>query len=316
MSALAFTSALGCIAVLYTGCFIVCRCLDGSYRVGADTAAAAAAAAAKPVGRFLASLPDGLQPAFSRSSRWRMDAKALILMSNLGLAYIAHYNAPTFYRALDQPSTERFGQVCAMAFGILSLLYLVIMLMGYFTFGDVTVGNILRNYAESDPLAILGRVATFASILFGFPLAMLGLKDSLISLLHLPRRLIQPMTLGLLVVIATIAILVSDIGLIVGVSGALLGASIVYVFPSLIYIAARKLDLPSARGGAAPSAAAIEQATATNTALAAAAGEEAAAEVLEPPDGQLGSLEEALVFLLVPFGIFLGVLGVYMTLAG
>ena len=31
----------------------------------------------------------------------------------------------------------------------------------------------------------LGRVATFASILFGFPLAMLGLKDSLISLLHL-----------------------------------------------------------------------------------------------------------------------------------
>ena len=134
---------------------------------------------------------------------------------------IAHYNAPTFYRALERPSTKRFGEVCAYAFGILSMLYLTIMLMGHrcdakrialkargsqsaapclllitrgslrayrsscsscssiascplpprtshrSTFGDVTASNILKNYAERDSLAVVGRFATFASILFG-----------------------------------------------------------------------------------------------------------------------------------------------------
>ena len=172
--------------------------------------------------------------------------------------------------------------VCALAFSILSLLYLGIMLMGYKTFGDVTAGNILKNYAERDTLAAMGRVATCASILFGFPLAMLGLKDSLISLLDMPRYMIQSTTLMLLSIIALVAILVSDIGLVVGVSGALLGASLCYVFPALIYGAARQKQL------------------------------ERAGTVATARD----QLVTALVALLVPFGAFLGILGVWMTLKG
>ena len=79
VSALAFTSALGCVAVLYTGAFIVMRALDGSYAVG-DAASGVSA------GQFLAALPGALTPAFYRASRWAMDAKSLILVSNLGLA--------------------------------------------------------------------------------------------------------------------------------------------------------------------------------------------------------------------------------------
>ena len=41
--------------------------------------------------------------------------------------------APTFYRSLANPSTSRFGTACAYAFGILSSLYLLIMLMGHAT---------------------------------------------------------------------------------------------------------------------------------------------------------------------------------------
>lgn len=119
LSALAFTSVLGCIAVAYTAVFITLRCVDGSYGL--------------PAGRHIAALPAALVPAFEKASRWKVNFRALVLTSNLGLAYIAHYNAPAFYRALDRRSTKRFGVVCVAAFSVLSLLYLGIMLAGYFT---------------------------------------------------------------------------------------------------------------------------------------------------------------------------------------
>jgi hypothetical protein len=58
----------------------------------------------------------------------------------------------------------------------------------YATFGDVTKSNLLSNYASADVLATFGRVATFISILFGFPLAMLGLRESTASLISTALR--------------------------------------------------------------------------------------------------------------------------------
>ena len=128
------------------------------------------------------------------------------------------------------------------------------MRLGYATFGDVTKSNLLSNYASADVLATFGRVATFISILFGFPLAMLGLRESTASLIStalrtsstkgapktalakgapttaspslLARALIalttthaNVLTVGLLAAITAIAITVLDIGLVVGISG-------------------------------------------------------------------------------------------------
>ena len=62
------------------------------------------------------------------------------------------------------------------------------MRLGYATFGDVTKSNLLSNYASADGLATFGRVATFISILFGFPLAMLGLRESTASLISTALR--------------------------------------------------------------------------------------------------------------------------------
>ncbi|KAG7373056.1 transmembrane amino acid transporter [Nitzschia inconspicua] len=95
LSALAFTSILGFAAIIYTVTFIIVRALDGSYQL--------------PHGRFLQDPATiAALPAFDRASSWNFDFTSLVLASNLGLAYIAHYNAPNFYRSLKDTSASRF----------------------------------------------------------------------------------------------------------------------------------------------------------------------------------------------------------------
>lgn len=78
LSALAFTSTLGFAAIMYTVLFIVVRALDGTYKVGS--------------GKFAAEGVLAAMPSFEKSSLWNFDFSSLVLASNLGLAYIAHYN--------------------------------------------------------------------------------------------------------------------------------------------------------------------------------------------------------------------------------
>lgn len=268
LAALAFTSTLGFAAIMYTVFFITVRALDGSYRL--------------ETGRFVS---DGLLerlPAFSRSSMWNVDFSSLVLASNLGLAYVAHYNAPTFFRELSDTNSQRFATMVNSSFFILIVLYVVTMFAGYSTFGDVCQGNILRNYHPNDMLAILGRLATGFSILFGFPLVAAGARESLIgaaSSLGLGDWEQHHCTLVtcILLFVTVIACTVDDVSLVVGLTGAAMGSFIVYICPSLVYAKA----VETVSGPSSPA----YQVARKNLAM-------------------------------VPFGICVAALGVYMTLKG
>mmetsp|Transcript_14676 Transcript_14676/g.18755 ORF Transcript_14676/g.18755 Transcript_14676/m.18755 type:complete len:556 (-) Transcript_14676:373-2040(-) len=263
LSALAFTSFLGVVSVIYTAFFIILRSVDGTYAPGSV---------------FYETLSENLQPAFEKQSLWGFTPKALVLVSNLGLAFIAHYNAPRFWTELRGRSPRRFGLLVTMSFLVLTLLYSSVMAAGYKTFGDNCQSNIIKNYHPDDVLAGLARLATGISILFGFPLTFIGLRDGFIgsckSLLELrelenwspfrrfrkadlPRTIftdlkeyavkyknMKKVSIALLIVVTVMAALVKDIGLIVGISGSICGASIVYVVPSLIYYYIMKEDAP------------------------------------------------------------------------
>jgi len=145
LSSLAFTSILGFAAILYTVLFIIVRAFDGSYKL--------------PAGKFL---QDGLimTPSFKKASTWNFGFTSLVLASNFGLAYIAHYNAPNFYRSLKDTNSKRFRSMVSIAFLTLVILYTATMMAGYATFGDVCQGNILLNYHPDDLLSTFGRLAT------------------------------------------------------------------------------------------------------------------------------------------------------------
>jgi sodium-coupled neutral amino acid transporter 11 len=219
LSALAFTSILGFASIMYTVAFIVFRYLDTSYSVPL-------------AGKFLA---DVAAPAFTKTSLWNIDFTSLTLMSNLGLAYIAHYNAPVYYRELKEKKS--FNKMVRSSFGILTALYATAMGFGYATFGDISAGNILLNYSSRDILSTLGRYATLFSILFGFPLAFCGIREGVLSIgstfnTKLP---FVPTVVALLSIITAISITVKDISTVVGITGAAMGSTIVYILPAYMY---------------------------------------------------------------------------------
>jgi amino acid permease len=232
LSALGFTSILGLVAVLYTVFFMVVRALDGTYSI-----------TSQPMGKFIANGALTAVPSFAKSTLWNFDINSLVLVSNLGLAFIAHYNGPSYWQSLDKATSKRFSHMALSAYAILALIYTTTLVAGYATFGDVCQGNILLNYAATDQLSTLGRLATGCSIIFGFPLISNGAREGLKNAasaalgwnsLSEPQNHVFLVT-GLLILTTSLSLVLKDIKLVAGLTGAVMGSSLVYLCPPLLY---------------------------------------------------------------------------------
>ena len=86
------------------------------------------------------------------------------MLSCLGTAFLTHFNAPAFYSDMAakdaKEKTDKFVQVTAMGYASSTLVFAAMMFFGFGTFGSATSGNIFVNYAPSDSLAFLCRIAT------------------------------------------------------------------------------------------------------------------------------------------------------------
>jgi amino acid permease len=233
LSGLAFTSTLGFAAIIYTVLFVLFRSLDGTYSLDDGTDGAVST-----MGRFL--VDDVImKPSFAKSSLWNLDFTSLILVSNLGLAYIAHYNGPIFYRELKDTNSKKFGNMVSIAFLTLTILNIAIMSAGYSTFGDTCQGNLLLNYHPSDILSTVGRLATGFSIMFGYPLVICGAREGIMGVASTLGYDISQhhvaLVSSILALVTFVACTVDDVSLVVGLTGAALGSFIVYICPSIIY---------------------------------------------------------------------------------
>mmetsp|Transcript_16828 Transcript_16828/g.38632 ORF Transcript_16828/g.38632 Transcript_16828/m.38632 type:complete len:546 (-) Transcript_16828:559-2196(-) len=249
LRALRFTSILGLVAVLYTVVFSVMRALDGTYRIGDY-----AEGGFEP-GKFVGegSLPH--MPSFEGSSLWNADMYSLVLISNLSQSFICHYNAPSYWKSMGKSaSSQKFTNVSRLSYLILGVNYAVIMCAGYATFGDVSMGNILLNYASADVLATLGQLATGFSVLFGYPLLANGCREGFKNATEAlgwgapsDPRFRKILVLAQIAGPAMLSIVAEDIGLVAGLSGAVMGSSLAYVCPALLYvkIVGRKMGIDS-----------------------------------------------------------------------
>jgi len=237
LSSLAIGSVIGNLGTLYTSLFMLLRLVDGSYKAG---------------GKFALAIAESARPVFVAPSAARplINPAIFVLVSMLSSAFLAHYNAPKFYKELQAPADgssklKSFNMVCAYAFGGAALLMGSVMCTGFLTFGASSQGLILNNYATSDSLAFLARVGIGASIIFSYPLNFVGLREGVQTMLGLKEAGKKPLvhwvtTVALMCVINGGALVMKDLGLVVSLGGAILGSALVYIFPALMAIGEKK----------------------------------------------------------------------------
>jgi len=151
-----------------------------------------------------------------------------------------HASLSRFYSELENASVHRFAKVLGGSFGLSSLLYIVIAVAGFLTFGEHTDSYVLNNYSPSDGVATLCRLAIAFSTLLTFPLAFMGFRDGVLDIFSTTPADLNPhdlnaLTVALLGMITVIACFVTDLGVINAITGGFLSTAIVFVFPALMY---------------------------------------------------------------------------------
>jgi amino acid permease len=232
LSSLAPFSLVGIMGMAYTSIAIGIRFFGGAYT--------------KPAGKFLSDLAPHMQPSFGTTGALgALSPKSLILVSMLSTAYIAHFNAPKFYRELKNNTMPRFNTVVFSSFGISVAVYAVVSAMAFLTFGSVTGGLILNNYSTKDALLSFSRFAVALSLIFSYPLLFVGSRDGLLDLIRVPEEkrtnsMLNQLSVGLLGIITLLALKVTDLTFVASISGALLGTALIFIYPTLMFRAAVK----------------------------------------------------------------------------
>eukprot|EP00977_Amphora_coffeiformis_P027705 scaffold34634_cov171-Amphora_coffeaeformis.AAC.14 len=230
LKSLAPFSLIGIFGMIYTAAAMAFRCLRGSYLGGSP---------------LLADLAENLQPSFGNSG-WSsvFSPNAAILVAMLSSSFMAHYNAPRMYWELRDNTLPRFNTVVRASFAGAVALMSSVALAGFGTFGGASASMILNNYAVSDKLMSLSRAAVAVSLLFTFPLAFLGVREGVMDLLLIPsetrKKISDPLTVVLLTIITSIAMVLKDIRLILSFGGATWGNFVIYGFPALMVVQGAK----------------------------------------------------------------------------
>mmetsp|Transcript_13266 Transcript_13266/g.31846 ORF Transcript_13266/g.31846 Transcript_13266/m.31846 type:complete len:490 (+) Transcript_13266:164-1633(+) len=232
LSSLAPFSIIGLLGSAYTGLAIAIRFFGGAYSM--------------PGGKFVGDL--AVKPAFGAiGAKGALSAKALILVSMLSTAYIAHFNAPKFFKELKNNTLERFNIVTSASFGVSIAFYCLVCSLAFLTFGSNCASMVLNSYSSKDLLLLAGRFAVAVSLVFSYPLMFQGSRDGLLDLVRVPEEkrtngLLNKLTLGLVAFITYVASQVTDLTFVVSMSGALLGTSLIFIYPTLMFRGAMRGD--------------------------------------------------------------------------
>ncbi len=250
LSALEPTAKLGVIGIMYTTVFTLLRAFDGSYAPGSE---------------WMADMGTDKQPSWPEAlGTWNFSPSGILVLVNmLCVAFLAHYNAISYYQEIPNRNPEKFSKAVNRGFLASMLVFLSMMYAGYSMFGATAQPLLLNNFHPSkDYLATGARIAIGMAIVFAYPLMFNALKTALYNLL--PSQFHQYADKGVLtkacknkrkVAVTSILALITaigvecgeeDVSLVLGLVGSVLGTFFAYTLPG--YMALKNMKLRKAKG--------------------------------------------------------------------
>jgi len=245
LAPLAKFSVLGVLSNVYIALFVLLRSFDGSYGASGAMASAAPAAA-----KFV--------PYSGGAWSTISDPGFAVLLSILATAFLAHYNAPVFYEQLapgpDGRKDSRFVVVSVVGFSAAAVIFSIVMSGGFLTFGKASFGLILNNYAATDGLAVLARLAIAVSLITAYPLVFFSVRKQVVDLFgrrgaELANNRPRLLTILLLAGITAVALNLRDLGKLAAFAGACFGSFLIYIAPALMVLCAQRRGLGPKSGG-------------------------------------------------------------------
>lgn len=234
MRNLGWCSLLGVSATTLTAVVMAVRLLDGSYG---------------PTGAFVGAPSAGAATVIHDPGPLGAVGAVFTLVSLLANSFIAHQCAPQLRQSVEEDYAASsasiksgrhmpsgvFDGVVNAGFAFSGVLYAVIAVCGFLTFGVGATANVLDGYAAADPMAAAARLATVVCVVCSFPQLLLGLRDSVRDLAGGRKEFeILACTPTLLAAVAVLAGMFTNLSSVMAVQGAVLGSLIVYVLPALM----------------------------------------------------------------------------------
>lgn len=228
LSALAYSSFVALVVVIYTTGVMCLRAIDGSYARH---------------GQYF----EGLEhpPDVPTSHMLDFGLSSLLLVNFLAMGYLSHYNGCKYYRELRGHTPFKLWQCTSLGMGITSIFYAVSAVAAFETFGTNACGVILENYAKNDNLINIARVGMGLSIIASFPLMFSGLREAVIELMIMMQpQWTEPLgslwiqnvlSACLLLAVTHCAWMFTDAQLVVGIVGAVCGSAVIYMIPCVLY---------------------------------------------------------------------------------
>eukprot|EP00549_Striatella_unipunctata_P025822 CAMPEP_0118720522 /NCGR_PEP_ID=MMETSP0800-20121206/30155_1 /TAXON_ID=210618 ORGANISM="Striatella unipunctata, Strain CCMP2910" /NCGR_SAMPLE_ID=MMETSP0800 /ASSEMBLY_ACC=CAM_ASM_000638 /LENGTH=297 /DNA_ID=CAMNT_0006628167 /DNA_START=106 /DNA_END=996 /DNA_ORIENTATION=+ len=224
LNSLAPFSLLGILGMGYTAIAMAIRYMGNAYLPGGFLADAV------PTHPHFGTV--GAEGAFSPSIS--------LLVCMLSTAFMAHFNAPKFYCELKNNTMTRFNVVVSVSFGISIAIFVAVAGLGFLTFGSTSAGLILNNYATTDTLISIARLAVAASIVFSYPLAFVGVRDGVLDMIQIPQEArtneaLNKLTIAILSVVTVMALNLTALSFVLSFTGATMGNALIYIYPAIMF---------------------------------------------------------------------------------
>jgi amino acid permease len=165
-------------------------------------------------------------------------------------AFTCHQNVFSIYNELVDNSQANINSVLSNAIGITASIYQIIGVLGYLSFGDDVLPNIISMY-ETSTFVTIGRIAFVICILFSYPLQAHPARACLDKVLsfksYSTNRYSKPpspeisnmkyiiLTSGILILSYIIAILISKLDLVLAFVGSTGSTTISFILPGIFY---------------------------------------------------------------------------------